>query len=89
MPKRFIRFNLPSDGDKKALFFNKERSNFLVIVEKRVFYLHKEFLSPSEFFTELIKENKNSVTINIHLNVQMLVNLGRLLLKNPGLFLRY
>lgn len=69
MPKRFIRFNLSSDESKKHLFLKDPRSDFLVVLEKKVFPLHKDVLMASEFFSELISRNRSSATINVHLNV--------------------
>ncbi len=41
MPKRFIRFNLVQNEEKKSLFLRDTQYDFIVIVEKKIFQLHK------------------------------------------------
>lgn len=66
MPKRLIRFNLLRDESKRTLFLRDSSCDFILVLEKKIFPLHKELLGPSEYFSELILANKKSIAINNH-----------------------
>jgi hypothetical protein len=51
MQKKYIKFNLlPCNKSKKDLFLKGGNTNFTVMLNNKIFQLHKELLIQSEFF---------------------------------------